>query len=66
MRKLVVDTPSAELVDAYLRELAKGYGLPWGSDTAEDVASGSDEVFIALSPTFSLTLSPVGPRTQGE
>lgn len=46
LRKLVVDAPSMELVDAYLRELAKGYGIPWGLDVAQDAGSGSDKVFI--------------------
>ena len=27
--KLVTHTPSAELVDAYLGEIAKGYGVDW-------------------------------------
>lgn len=29
VRKLGVDTPSADLVDAYLVEIAKGYSVEW-------------------------------------
>ncbi|THH19380.1 hypothetical protein EW146_g1782 [Bondarzewia mesenterica] len=29
MKKLTVDMPSSELVDAYLSEIAKGYGVRW-------------------------------------
>jgi vacuolar protein sorting-associated protein IST1 len=29
MKKLVLSTPSPELVDAYLFEIAKGYGVNW-------------------------------------
>jgi len=39
--KLVVETPSNELVDAYLREIAKGYGVPWNDPESKD--SGADD-----------------------
>lgn len=29
MKKLSVETPSPELVEAYLAEIAKGYGVKW-------------------------------------
>jgi vacuolar protein sorting-associated protein IST1 len=29
VRKLGIDTPSADLVDAYLGEIAKAYGVEW-------------------------------------
>lgn len=29
MRKLVIETPSDKLVDAYLGEIAKAYGVNW-------------------------------------
>jgi vacuolar protein sorting-associated protein IST1 len=29
MRKLVIETPSDQLVDAYLGEIAKAYGVNW-------------------------------------
>lgn len=37
MSKLSTATPAAELVDAYLREIALAYGVPWGS--ADELAS---------------------------
>ncbi|KAF5352408.1 hypothetical protein D9756_005821 [Leucocoprinus leucothites] len=43
MRKLVVDQPSNVLVDGYLREIAKGYGVPWESDTADETAASTNE-----------------------
>jgi hypothetical protein len=51
--KVVADTPSPELVDAYLEEIAKGYGLPWTSTrkiteapipTVEDLTTPDDKV----------------------
>ncbi|KAK7686613.1 hypothetical protein QCA50_010213 [Cerrena zonata] len=34
-KKLVVATPSTELVDAYLSEIAKGYGVEWAPATPD-------------------------------
>jgi len=44
-RKLAVGTPSSELVDAYLSEIAKGYGLAFlsGTGSAKEVDPLSDE-----------------------
>ncbi|KAJ3551433.1 hypothetical protein NP233_g13082 [Leucocoprinus birnbaumii] len=36
LRKLVVNQPPTELVDGYLREIARGYGIAWGSDTTDE------------------------------
>jgi hypothetical protein len=33
MKKLALSTPSSELVDAYLFEIAKGYGVSWSPPT---------------------------------
>lgn len=33
MKKLALSTPSSELVDAYLFEIAKGYGVNWSPPT---------------------------------
>ncbi|KAL4252483.1 IST1 family protein [Abortiporus biennis] len=44
-KKLAVHTPSAELVDAYLGEIAKGYGVAWTSpsaSTVKDLDQGDD------------------------
>jgi len=32
MKKLTTNTPSADLVDGYLTEIARGFGLQWNSD----------------------------------
>lgn len=44
MRKLVVDAPSIELVDGYLYEIAKGYGVSWNSGSS-DAAAEPDKVY---------------------
>ncbi|KAF9011051.1 regulator of Vps4 activity in the MVB pathway-domain-containing protein [Cyathus striatus] len=53
-RKLVVATPSKELVDAYLNEIAKSYGVPWSAtpvstDVAED--GGVTDSAVDVNPT---------------
>lgn len=37
LRKLAIQTPSAELVDAYLTEIAKAYGIGWTSPDVDTV-----------------------------
>jgi hypothetical protein len=40
MKKLTNDMPSASLVEAYLTEIAKGYGVQWqraGGDQSDEV-----------------------------
>jgi hypothetical protein len=32
MKKLTLDMPSPELVEGYLTEIARGFGLQWNSD----------------------------------
>lgn len=32
MKKITIDTPSADLVEGYLTEIARGFGLQWNSD----------------------------------
>ena len=41
-KKLVLSTPSPELVDAYLFEIAKGYGISWSPPASLDKESGGD------------------------
>ena len=43
-RKLVTHTPPAELVDAYLGEIAKGYGVAWvpPSESKDEGGDGGD------------------------
>lgn len=53
-KKLVVVTPSTQLVDAYLEEIAKGYGVPWtapravGDDAVDDAPDGGAKVSGSL------------------
>jgi len=44
MKKLALSTPSSELVDAYLFEIAKGYGVNWSPPTplAKEGGSGAE------------------------
>ncbi len=32
MKKITINTPSADLVEGYLTEIARGFGLQWNSD----------------------------------
>ena len=41
-KKLVLSTPSAELVDAYLFEIAKGYGVSWSPPKSHEKEGGGD------------------------
>jgi vacuolar protein sorting-associated protein IST1 len=41
VRKLDIATPSAQLVDAYLTEIAKGYGVIWALPETDN-KDGSD------------------------
>ena len=42
MKKLVLSTPSPELIDAYLFEIAKGYGVSWSPPTSLDKEGSND------------------------
>lgn len=42
-KKLALSTPSPELVDAYLFEIAKGYGVSWSPPESVDKAEGGVE-----------------------
>lgn len=35
--------PSSELVNAYLTEIAKSYGVPWSQPGSNDAGDGTDE-----------------------
>jgi vacuolar protein sorting-associated protein IST1 len=43
VRKLRVETPKGELVDAYLSEIARFYGVPFGEPTPEPEDAAADE-----------------------
>ncbi|OBZ79385.1 protein IST1 [Grifola frondosa] len=53
-RKLNISTPPASLVDAYLTEIAKGYGLDWsplGSQQLDDANDGGPNGGVKVSET---------------
>ena len=39
---LRVRPPTQELVDSYLREIARAYGISWGEDTEQPIGGGDD------------------------
>jgi vacuolar protein sorting-associated protein IST1 len=43
VRKLRVETPKGELVDAYLSEIARFYGVPFGEPTPEPEDAAEDD-----------------------
>lgn len=65
MRKLVIETPSEELVDGYLGEIAKAYSVKWASASSitaaaqgsnvKDGATGSDT--LESLPLYSQEIS---------
>ncbi|KAG9313964.1 DUF292-domain-containing protein [Chiua virens] len=63
-RKLVVETPSTELVDGYLTEISKAYGVKWSSSTAVAKDETGKLVGISSSSTALLTLLSQN-QTQG-
>jgi len=80
IRKLVNATPPAELVDAYLSEIAKGYGVQWSplpayaeatNDAPDGVAQTSTEgdeepTSISDDPAASLKLPTIPPAEGGD
>ena len=51
MKKLTNDMPSASLVEAYLTEIAKGYGVQWrqaGGDQSDEV----ERPVVSRCPSF--------------
>lgn len=44
MRKLVIETPSEELVDGYLGEIAKAYSVKWASASSITAAAQGSNV----------------------
>ncbi|KAI0274909.1 regulator of Vps4 activity in the MVB pathway-domain-containing protein [Gloeopeniophorella convolvens] len=73
MKKLTNDTPSADLVEGYLTEIAKGYGVQWNSDLkqvggdqneeAQDL--NSVETILSAAKDTSDQPSPSGPASGG-
>ncbi|KAJ7204465.1 regulator of Vps4 activity in the MVB pathway-domain-containing protein, partial [Mycena pura] len=49
VRKLVNDTPTADLVDGYLHEIAKGYGVEWAPPLPAYAETPEDEQLSAVA-----------------
>ena len=49
MKKITIDTPSADLVEGYLTEIARGFGLQWNSDPRPVDGQHSDVQALAVS-----------------
>jgi vacuolar protein sorting-associated protein IST1 len=43
MNKLKLNMPSVELVDAYLYEIAKGYGVKWAPPSSRPNVEGTND-----------------------
>jgi len=56
LRKLVIQTPSSELVDAYLTEIANGYGIGWTSSDADTGLKDAAKVWFWILSEFSRVL----------
>ena len=54
--KLVVQTPSPELVDLYLHEIAKAYSVNWQPDSASKESLGAPPSDIEVCSCFLATL----------
>ncbi|KAJ3869219.1 DUF292-domain-containing protein [Lentinula novae-zelandiae] len=79
VHKLDIATPSTELVDAYLAEITKAYGVPWSSAAAtnggdgpegslKDATAQSDMVLPGIGAKFASNISttPKLPDIQDE
>ncbi|KZT72956.1 DUF292-domain-containing protein [Daedalea quercina L-15889] len=64
-KKLVVFTPASELVDAYLSEIAKGYGVKWAPPTTgdSDDAGGEGGAKVSLSKSNPESTTEKTPAT---
>lgn len=61
MRKLVIETPSGELVDAYLGEIAKAYSVKWAF-ASSITAAAQGSVVDGLSGSDTLESLPLYSR----
>jgi vacuolar protein sorting-associated protein IST1 len=68
MKKLAIGMPSADLVEGYLTEIARGYGVQWKSDPRPvgDGEHGDAQDLVVSDPsipcefTYSLILTRTG------
>ncbi|EAU92278.2 hypothetical protein CC1G_00497 [Coprinopsis cinerea okayama7 len=52
VKKLVIATPSSQLVDAYLTEIAKAYGVSWRPPGQEDDHEGGDDGGVKVGDSY--------------
>ena len=55
MKKIAINMPSAVLVDGYLAEIARGYGVRWNSDPKPvgDGQHGEDQNLVVSGPSIA-------------
>jgi vacuolar protein sorting-associated protein IST1 len=66
VRKLSIATPSAQLVDAYLTEIAKGYGVKWAlpeTDNKDGNDLNGGIKVSSLMRLFSYLTLPINSKT---
>lgn len=61
MRKLIIETPSEELIDGYLGEIAKAYSVKWAS-TSSTTAAAQRSVVDGTSGSNTLESLPLYSR----
>ena len=69
VKKLVIATPSSELVDAYLTEIARAYGVPWrapGQEIDGDAEGGTKACFFLLDQVSTLMDLQVQGESEGK
>jgi len=65
VHKLAAGQPSDELVDGYLHEIAKAYGVPWESGPqVDETVSDLIKVFLISLSGITPTLSAFRPKTR--
>lgn len=52
MKKIAINMPSADLVEGYLAEIARGYGVRWNSDPKPvgEGQRGEDQGLVVSGP----------------
>ncbi|KAF8433516.1 DUF292-domain-containing protein [Boletus edulis BED1] len=61
LKKLLVETPSAQLVDGYLTEISKAYGVKWSSSAKDEPAKPDQTQIPEEAPDSLPSYSEEGP-----
>jgi vacuolar protein sorting-associated protein IST1 len=51
VKKLLVETPSAQLVDGYLTEISKAYGVKWSSSATQAATQDEAGKLVGVAPS---------------